>query len=81
MNAPVIEVPYTALQPATLRAVVEEFVTRDTTDYGERERSLEEKVADVMRQLKRGEAKVVFDGEAATVNIVLAPRHGRSCPT
>jgi len=50
--------------------VIEEFVTRDTTDYGERERSLEEKVDDVMWQLQRGEATVVFDPDAVTVNIV-----------
>ena len=31
---------------------------------------LEEKVADVMRQLERGEAKVVFDPDTGTVNIV-----------
>jgi hypothetical protein len=67
-----VEVPYASLKPATLRAVIEEFVTRDTTDYGERERSLEEKVADVMRQIRHGEAKVVFDPETGTVNIVVA---------
>jgi uncharacterized protein YheU (UPF0270 family) len=67
-----VEVPHTALQPATLRALVEEFVTRDTTDYGERERTLDEKVADVMRQLERGEAKVVFDPPTGTVNIVVS---------
>jgi len=59
-------------KPATLRAVIEEFVTRDTTDYGERERALEEKIEDVMRQLRRGQAQVVFDPETGTVNIVVA---------
>jgi len=38
-RAEAIAVPYTALQPATLRAVIEEFVTRDTTDYSERARA------------------------------------------
>jgi uncharacterized protein YheU (UPF0270 family) len=71
-RAQAIEVPYPSLQPATLRAVIEDFVTRDTTDYGERERSLDEKVEDVMRQLRRGEATVVFDGKTGTVNIVVA---------
>jgi uncharacterized protein YheU (UPF0270 family) len=52
--------------------VIEEFVTRDTTDYGERERSLDEKVEDVMRQLRRGEAEVLFYGETGTVTIVVA---------
>ena len=69
---PAIEVPHTSLQPDTLRAVVEEFVTRDTTDYGERERTLEDKVEDVMRQLRRGEAQIVFDAESGGINIVVA---------
>ena len=68
----VIEVPYTALHPDTLRAVVEEFITRAGTDYGARERTLEEKVADVMRQLQRAEARVVFDPRTNAVNIVPA---------
>jgi hypothetical protein len=62
------------LQPANLRAVVEEFITRAATDYGATERTLEEKIADVMRQLRGGEAAVVFDGETNTVNIVPRPR-------
>jgi uncharacterized protein YheU (UPF0270 family) len=72
-SASVTEVPYTALNPETLRALIEEFVTRDTTDYGERERSLADKVEDVMRQLRRGEVRIVFDGESGTINIVAAP--------
>jgi uncharacterized protein YheU (UPF0270 family) len=60
------------LPPETLRALVEEFVSRDGTDYGAVERSLEEKVADVMRQLERGEAHIVFDPESETVTIVAA---------
>lgn len=68
-GAAVIEVLHTSLKAATLRAVVDEFVSRDTTDCAVRERTLEEKVADVMRQLERGEAKVVFDTQTDTVNI------------
>ncbi len=67
-----IEVPYDSLKADTLRAVVEEFITRAGTDYGARERTLEEKMTDVMRQLRRGEALVVFDPRTSTVNIVLA---------
>ena len=67
-----VEVPYTSLHLDTLRAVVEEFITRAGTDYGARERTLEEKIADVIRQLRRGEAKVVFDPRTNSVNIVPA---------
>ena len=73
-SAEPIEVPWTQLQPETLRAVVEEFVTRAGTDYGERERSLEAKIEDVMRQLRRGEVKLVFDPETSSVNLVVAGR-------
>jgi uncharacterized protein YheU (UPF0270 family) len=77
MSTDVVEVPYASLHPDTLRAVLEEFITRAATDYGERERTLEEKVADVMRQLRSGEATLVFEARTQTVNIVLeadAPR-------
>src|SRR6185295_9151521 len=67
-----IEVPYDSLNPDTLRAVVEEFITRNGTDYGEREKTLEQKVADVMRQLKRGEVVVVFDRATSTTHIIPA---------
>jgi uncharacterized protein YheU (UPF0270 family) len=69
-----IEVPYTSLAPETLRAVVEEFVTRAGTDYGARERDLEEKIEDVMRQLRRGEARIVFDPETRSANLLPATR-------
>ena len=69
-DRPPIEVHHTALTREALRGLVEEFVTRDGTDYGARERSLEEKVAEVMRQLERGEARIVVDSEAETATIV-----------
>jgi hypothetical protein len=50
--------------------VIEEYVTRAGTDYGTQERTIEEKVADVERQLQRGEAVIVFDTVTATTNIV-----------
>jgi uncharacterized protein YheU (UPF0270 family) len=67
-----IEVPHGALSPEALRGVIEEYVTRPGTDYGVREKPLEEKIADVQRQLERGEAVVVFDAATATTNIVPA---------
>ena len=65
-------VPHTALSPEALRGLVEELVTRDGTDYGEHEKTLERKIADVMRQLERGEAKIVFDPDTETANVVPA---------
>ncbi|HEV7733253.1 MAG TPA: YheU family protein [Candidatus Binatia bacterium] len=67
---PPIDVPPEALPAATLRALLEEFVTRDGTDYGTHERSLDDKVRDVLRQIARGEAKIVFDPASQTANVV-----------
>jgi uncharacterized protein YheU (UPF0270 family) len=65
-----IEVPHTDLSSDALRGVLESFVLREGTDYGEREYSLEEKVGHVMRQLERGEARIVFDPSTDSVQIV-----------
>jgi len=62
-------VPYTELPAQLLRAVIESFVLREGTDYGEKEFSLEDKVAHVIGQLKGGEARIVFDPETETVSI------------
>jgi uncharacterized protein YheU (UPF0270 family) len=66
-----VDVPYTELPPDLLHAVIESFVLREGTDYGEREVSLEDKVAGVVAQLKRGDAKIIFDPESDSVTIVV----------
>jgi uncharacterized protein YheU (UPF0270 family) len=71
-----IVVPHTELAADLLRAVIESFVLREGTDYGEREHSLDEKVARVIRQLERGEAQIVFDPDTESVDI--AVRRGPS---
>ena len=60
------------LSPEALRGLIEEFVTRDGTDYGAIERSVDEKIAQVSAQLASGEARLVFDPTAQTTNIVMA---------
>jgi len=69
---PGAEVSPDDLSPQALRGLLEEFVTRDGTDYGAIERGLEEKIAQVMAQLRAGEARIVFDPATETANIVLA---------
>ena len=65
-----VRVPYADLAPELLHAVVESYVLREGTDYGEREYSLEDKVSHVITRLKRGEAQIVFDPETETVSII-----------
>jgi uncharacterized protein YheU (UPF0270 family) len=71
-EAEFVVVPYTELAADLLHAVVESFVLREGTDYGERELTLEEKVSRVIAQLKRGELNIVFDPESQSVSIVPA---------
>lgn len=69
-----IVIPHTELSAEALRSVVESFVLREGTDYGEREVSLEQKVLQVMRQLERGEVQIIFDAALESVDIVIPER-------
>jgi uncharacterized protein YheU (UPF0270 family) len=66
------------LAPDTLRAVIESFVLREGTDYGVHETSLEDKVAQVLLQLRRREAHITFDPATESVNVVVTSAMGRS---
>jgi len=66
-----IAVPHTDLSDAALQGVVESFVLREGTDYGERDVPHEAKVAQVIQQLERGEARIMFDPETQSVQIVI----------
>ena len=65
-----VVVPWDRLPAAVLRRLIAELVTRDGTDYGAVERSLDDKIRDVTRQLERGEVVVVYDQPSGTANIV-----------
>ena len=65
-----VKIPYDQLSPEALDGVIEEFVTRDGTDYGEVEVPLEIKIFQVLGQLKCGKAVIVFDQKIETCNIL-----------
>lgn len=54
-------IPPGSLSEEALQGVLEEFISRDGTDYGEQELSLEAKVARLKPQVMRGEVLIVFD--------------------
>ena len=56
-----IEIPPEQLSPDILDAVIEEYISREGTDYGLQEYSLEQKVNQVKRQLQTGRAVIAFD--------------------
>jgi uncharacterized protein YheU (UPF0270 family) len=72
-----VVVPHTELSAELLRAVIESFVLREGTDYGEFELSLEQKVGRMMGQLERGDAQIMFDPDTQSVAIVAVRGAGR----
>ena len=64
-----LEVPHEALSSEALRGVIESFVLREGTEYGAREYSLEEKCAQVLAQLERAEARILYDPHTETVTL------------
>lgn len=65
-----VEVPYKQIDPQTLRRMIQEFVTRDGSDWAEIGCTLEDKVEQVLQQLKNRQIKVVFDLKTQTANLV-----------
>ncbi len=72
-----IAVPHAELSADALVGVIKAFVLREGTDYGEREFTLEQKIAAVQAQLESGDAQILFDPDSASVDIVKTPRRGR----
>lgn len=65
-----VDVPYEQLDPEALQNLIQEFVTRDGNDWGDVNGALENKVAQVMQQLRNRQARIVFDLKSQTANII-----------
>ena len=65
-------IPVNKLSSEALQGVIEEYISRDGTDYGEIEASQERKFGQVKSKLESGSAVLIFDDETETTNILLA---------
>jgi len=65
-----LEIPWNQLSAQVLHSLIEEFITREGTDYGEQEFSLTEKVEQVNAQIIRGDVVIVFDEKSGTCNLL-----------
>jgi len=59
----------TDLSEQALLGVIDAFILREGTDYGERETDLRDKCAQVRAQLETGEAHIDFDPATGSVDI------------
>ena len=65
-----LEIPFEQISPETLLNMLREFVTREWADLGDSGYTLDDKVAQVQRQLETHTAKVVYDTTTESWNIV-----------
>lgn len=62
-------IPYEQLSADAVQGLIEEFITREGTDYGDVEFSLDEKVEHIRAQLMHKEIVVVFDSVMESVSL------------
>ena len=65
-----VEVPHQRLESQVLRALLEEFASRDGTDYGAQEHTLEQKVSQLHRQLQSLELRLLYDADCQEWDLV-----------
>lgn len=63
-------IPHSSLQPSTLDALIEEFVMREGTDYGEAEISLADKVSQIRQQLDAGKLVITYEFGMQSCSII-----------
>jgi len=63
-------IPYDSLASETLERILDDIVTRDGTDYGEYDLSIEQKRLQALKGLSSGEAVLLFDTESETIKMV-----------
>jgi uncharacterized protein YheU (UPF0270 family) len=59
-----VAVPLQRLQDDVLQALLEEFASRDGTDYGERELTMSQKVDSLRTRLQRAELQILYDADS-----------------
>lgn len=69
-------IPPETLSREALLGLLEAFITREGTDYGDAERTLQEKVEALAPQVLSGEVLILFDQATESINLV----HRRDLP-
>ena len=72
METAYVEIPLESISADALNGLVESYILREGTDYGSNEVSLEAKTAQVFKQLKKGDVKIVFDPATESIDLLTA---------
>lgn len=65
-----VEVPWKSLSADALNGIIESFVSREGTDYGVQEQTLENKCQQLVQAVKSGRVIIVFDEDSETCNLL-----------
>lgn len=65
-----VEIPPDRLQPEVFRSVLEEFINREGTNYGETELSMDQKRENLQGLIASGEVSIVFDPNTETCTLI-----------
>ncbi|CAA0089591.1 Uncharacterised protein [Zhongshania aliphaticivorans] len=64
-----VEIPWQKLSDDALQGMLEELVTRDGTDYGENELTVDAKIRQLRHALETKKAVIVFSPETESWNV------------
>ena len=65
-----MEIPYQKIPNEILINMIREFIMREGTDYTHRDISIEEKIEQVLKQIKDGRVVITFDAETESFTII-----------
>ena len=68
-----LKIPWEELSADALMGIIEEFVTREGTEYGSSDVSLDKKCQQVKSQIIAGEVMITFDDDLQTCSICPSP--------
>ena len=76
-------IPPDSLSTEALQGIIEKFILREGTDYGEKEIEISRKIDAVKRQIDSGRAYIIFDPETETTTILASrdPAFKRAFPS
>lgn len=73
-------IPPERLEQTILDDVLEAYINREGTDYGDRELSLEEKLANLRPQVYSGEVLIVYDEDNESLTLMTRRDYQRQFP-
>ncbi len=66
----VLLIPWQSLSEEALSGVLEEYITRDGTDYGANELTLDARLQRARRQLQKGDVQLVFNSAEQSCHVI-----------